>query len=284
MDGETVWGVRMPLNEGWVRAIGRSERTGPGVEVEAALNRLGLTLPVTPQEIKKRFRALAQRHHPDRNPDDPSAHKRMQEINQAFEILTGVDPAMIDINVEESEVTYFRREAPDQVIEAGPIRLEIWGPSGPAQDWVYGASFLACGTGAFLATYSGKVVEVDGAGVPVRVYDVGTVPNEIVDTGDYLYFLTPTRLYVLEGRDRLIALVDVFRQGRLLVTSSGFGLLDNKCFQWFTPSGDKIGEIATRDPIRALYDSDGGAVLKTRQHRSIVKGLRLFDSGENASG
>ncbi len=57
---------------------------------------------------------------------------------------------MIDIEVEESEVTYFRREAPDQVIEAGPIRLEIWVPSGSAQDWVYGASFLVHGAGAFL--------------------------------------------------------------------------------------------------------------------------------------
>ena len=136
----------------------------------------------------------------------------MQEINNAYEILTGVDPETIDIEVEESEVTFFRRNAPDQVIEAGPLRIEISVSSGPAQDWIYGASFLAHGGGAFLATYSGKVVEVDGAGVPVRVYDVGTVPSEIVDTGHYLYFLTATRLYVLEGRYRLAALVDVFRQ------------------------------------------------------------------------
>ena len=116
------------------------------------------------------------------------------------------------------------------------------------------------------------------AGVPVRVYDVGTVPSEIVDTGHYLYFLTPTRLYVLEGPYRLVAFVDVFRQGRLLVTSTGFGLLDSKCFQWFTPSGAKIGEITTRDPIRALYDSDDGTVLETRQHRTVVNGLRLYEA------
>lgn len=280
VDGATVWGVRMPLNEGWARAVGRSEQTGPGAEVESALQTLGLALPVTPQEIKQQLRVLALRHHPDRNPGDPGAHRRMQEINEAFQILTGVDPSTIDIEVEESEVTYFRRKAPDHVIEVGPIRLEVWGPSGPAQDWVYGASFSVHGAGAFLATYSGKVVEVDGAGLPVRVYDVGTVPSEIVDAGNYLYFLTPTRLYVLEQRDRLLALIDVFRQGRLLVSTNGFGLLDNKCFQWFAPSGSKIGEIITRDPIRALYDSDDGVVLETRQHRAIISGLCLFDSGE----
>lgn len=279
-DGETVWGVRMPLNEGWLRVVGRSQRVGLAAEVESALQTLGLTLPVTPQEIKKQYRLLALQHHPDRNPADPNAHHHMQKINEVFKILTGVDPSMIDIEVEESEVTYFRRKCPDHVVEAGPFRLEVWGPSGPAQDWIYGAAFSAQGAGAFLATYSGKVVEVDGVGVPIRVYDVGTVLSEIVDAGDHLYFLTPTRLYVLEQRERLIALVDVFRQGRFIVTETGFGLLDSKLFQWFTPSGSKIGEIITRDPIRALYDSDEGVVLETRQHRAVVGGFRLFKIAE----
>ncbi len=277
-NGDTVWGVRIPLNEGWVRTVGRNERTGSGTEVEAALKTLGLTLPVNPEEIKRQFRVLALLHHPDRNPGDSIAHRRMQEINEAFQILTGVDPGTIDIDVEEQEVTFFRHKAPDYALEAGSIRLEIWGPSGPAQDWIYGASFLAHGAGAFLATYSGKVVEVDGSGVAVRVYDFGTVPNEIVDAGDYLYFLTATRLYVLERRNHLVALLDVFRQGRLLVTSTGFGLLDSKCFQWFTPSGAKVGEIITRDPIRALYDSEQGAIVETRQHRTIIKGLQLYEA------
>lgn len=276
-DGETVWGVRMPLNEGWERAVGRSKQTGPGIAINAALQTLQLALPVTPKEIKQKYHVLALRYHPDRNPDNPSANQRMQEINRAFEILTGVDPTKIDFEVKESELTIFRRKAPDHVIETGLIRLQIWEPHGSAQDWIYNASFQANDSGALLATYSGKVVEIDNKGIPVRVYDVGTVPNDIVDAGDYLYFLTPTRLYVLEGHDRLVALVDVFRQGKLLVTSAGFGLLDSKCFQWFTPAGTKVGEVITRDPIRALYDSDDGAVLETRQHRTVVNGLRLSE-------
>lgn len=274
--GDTVWGVRMPLNEGWVRAVGRRNAgSGPSAEVAAALTRLGLALPVTPDQVKRQFRVLALQHHPDRNPRDSGAHERMQEINEAFQILTGLDPAMIDIEAEEADLTFFRRESADHVFEAGPIRVEIWGSSGPAQDWIYGASFSGHGSGAFLATYSGKVVEVDGAGVPLRAYDVGAVPKEIVDTGDYLCFLTSTCLYVLEGRNRLVALVDVFRQGRLIIGMAGFGLLDSKCLQWFSPSGVKLGDIISRDPIRTLYHSDEGAVLQTRQHSTLVKGLRL---------
>ena len=155
------------------------------------------------------------------------------------------------------------------------FQIEINIGNGTAQDWIYEASFLSKGGGAFLATYSGKVVEVNDAGIPNRVYDVGSVPSEIVDAGNYLYILTPTRLYVMEGRDSLVAFVDVFRQGRLLVTPTGFGLLDSKSFQWFTSSGTKIGEIITRHPIRALYDSADGAIVETRQHRAIVKGLWL---------
>ncbi|MEQ9617731.1 MAG: J domain-containing protein [Deltaproteobacteria bacterium] len=278
LDGETVWGVRMPLNEGWVRAVGQSAQPDLGIEVEEALKTLGLTLPITPQEIKQKYKKLALRHHPDRNPGDTEADKRMQEINEAFQILTGIDPAKIDIVVEDSETTYFRRETPDHVIESGSIRLEFWGLSGPAQDWIYCASFLAHSTGAFLLTYSGKVVEVDSKGLPLRVYDIGVVPDEIVEVGNYIYILTSTRLYVLEQKNNLIAFVDVFRKGRLLVTTTGFGLLDSKCFKWFTPSGDQSGEVITRHPIRALYNSEYGIVIETRQHRTTISGLSLFDS------
>jgi hypothetical protein len=64
------------------------------------------------------------------------------------------------------------------------------------------AGFAGTDQGAFLAGYSGKIVQVDSDGRPVRVYDIGSVPRRIVDTGDFLYFLTDTRLYVLQGAPR----------------------------------------------------------------------------------
>lgn len=38
-------------------------------------------------EIKKAFRRLAMRYHPDRSPDDPAAELRFKEINAAYEVL-----------------------------------------------------------------------------------------------------------------------------------------------------------------------------------------------------
>jgi len=279
LDGESVWGVRTPLNEGWIREVRQNiVQSNLGIEIEKALKILELTLPTSPREIKQKYKQLAMMHHPDRNPGDKEAHKRMQEINEAFQILTGVDPTKIDIEIEDSEKTYFRRETPDDVIEFGPFRVELSVLSGIAQDWIYFASFLTHSTGAYIATYSGKVVELDNSGLPLLIYDIGVVPNEIVEMGIYTYILTSTRLYVLEQKRKLIAFIDVFRKGKLLITTSGFGLLDSKQFKWFAASGEQIGEVITRHPIRALYDSDYGLVIETRQHRATITGLSLFDS------
>jgi len=42
----------------------------------------------SPEEIKKAYRKLARKYHPDLNPKDTSAHKKFQEINEANEVLS----------------------------------------------------------------------------------------------------------------------------------------------------------------------------------------------------
>jgi len=268
--GHAAWGVVTPLKDGWKRVVTRSERFGIRQDVEEALQLFGLTLPVEPSEIKQRYRKLALTHHPDRNAGNPAATEKMKALNQAFQVLTGVDPASLVF--EDSDVTYFARTAPDHVIEVQGFRLEITVTGGTPQDWVYAASFSADG-GAYLATYSGKVILVASDGKPKVVYDIGTCPLEIVSTEHYTYFRTPTRLYVIEDYRKLAACIDIFKQGRLLVSPSGFGLLTGKHVQWFTQAGAKIGELTARDPIRSIHASATGAIISTRQHQIEVIGL-----------
>ena len=49
---------------------------------------LGVSETVTPDEIKKAYRDLVQKHHPDKNPDDKEAEVRMKEINEAYSVLS----------------------------------------------------------------------------------------------------------------------------------------------------------------------------------------------------
>jgi molecular chaperone DnaJ len=49
---------------------------------------LGVEADAGPDEIKKAYRKLAQQHHPDANPDDPSAEGRFKEISEAYATLS----------------------------------------------------------------------------------------------------------------------------------------------------------------------------------------------------
>ena len=48
---------------------------------------LGVTKKASEAEIKKAFRTLAKKHHPDTHANDPKAVKKFQEISAAYEIL-----------------------------------------------------------------------------------------------------------------------------------------------------------------------------------------------------
>ena len=49
---------------------------------------LGLAKTASPEEIKKAYRKLARKYHPDLNPDDENAKKQFQQINEAHEVLS----------------------------------------------------------------------------------------------------------------------------------------------------------------------------------------------------
>ena len=68
---------------------------------------LGVARNASEADIKKAYRRLAMKHHPDRNPGDKAAEAKFKEIQQAYDILSDAQ----------------KRAAYDQFGHAGPLTI-----------------------------------------------------------------------------------------------------------------------------------------------------------------
>ena len=75
---------------------------------------LGVTKKATREEIKKAFRKLARKHHPDVNPGDASAEAKFKGINEAYEVLGDTDKRRKFDDLGANWTNYERAQAAGQ--------------------------------------------------------------------------------------------------------------------------------------------------------------------------
>ena len=64
---------------------------------------LGVSPDASEEEIKKAYRSLAKRYHPDRNRGNPASEERLKEINEAYDILGDKEKrTLYDLQVSRS--------------------------------------------------------------------------------------------------------------------------------------------------------------------------------------
>ena len=70
---------------------------------------LGISRNATGAEIKKAYRALAKKYHPDRNPDDSKAEAEFKKVSEAYSVLSDPEKKRLYDNPPQQTFNNFLR-------------------------------------------------------------------------------------------------------------------------------------------------------------------------------
>lgn len=138
---------------------------------------LGVPRSASAEEIKKAYRALAMKFHPDRNPDNKSAEDKFKRINRAYEVLS--DSKKRALYDEFGEIALREGFDPERARQymrwqqggGGPSLEDLFGGADPNQPIDFGSIFDRFFSGVGGAGAAGPFSGFRG-GVPLRGRDL----------------------------------------------------------------------------------------------------------------
>ena len=70
---------------------------------------LGISKDASQDEIKRAYRKKAKEYHPDLHPNDPVAAKKMNEVNEAYDMLTNPEKYAARRTQEQQQRTAYQQ-------------------------------------------------------------------------------------------------------------------------------------------------------------------------------
>lgn len=251
-----------PHKEGWEKRTS-DEVVAYSKEYQRSLSILGLSGEPTHEEIKKAFRNMVLKYHPDRNPNDLSATERTKEIINAYEKLTGEEAKEAFKGVENAEYYYKMMDKIKVDIPGTSMSFTIEiGMVGPGEDWIYATCLGPNADRIYLGCYSGKVYLISKNGRVIKLYNCHDVVRSIREKENYLFIETDYCLYIIKD-DKYLAHVRTWKTGNLEWTDSGFMLVGSKELHLFSDEGIEIGRINFKNNIYDIYWVNGNLKVTT---------------------
>ena len=144
---------------------GASENTGKlGGTLDLALwqqdyyKTLGVSREADADEIRKAYRRLARKHHPDLNPGDKASEDRFKDVQEAYDILSDTEE---EADVRSVRLLFGKRDAAER---RRAVRAAQRSPNMGFEGFDFSDAFQG---GGRTATTTGKLLEFSGYSQPV---------------------------------------------------------------------------------------------------------------------
>lgn len=157
---------------------------------------LGISKSASADEVKKAYRKLAMKYHPDRNKDDKAAEAKFKEISEAYAVLSDKEKRkQYDMFGSEGFQNRFTQEDIFRNFDFGSIFREFGFESGGRGQGIFGNMFGGAGQNAFRS---------GGSAFHAPFGAHGSAPRPVKGQ-DIIYSLSLTLEEAFEARERKIS-------------------------------------------------------------------------------